>query len=343
MPNTRHLAPRKSTIYASAWLIYILYTLLGFPLFNITVMVFSIALSIIGAWLYGYSGWLITTVLTVPYHYVMLKHSSDDPAIWSEAFNPFGILTQLLFSGIVALIKSTKDKLDALNTLLEQRVAERTQELNRLRHYIIENHEGVQTLISKTLLKDLGESLSNMQKESEGLVTRLIAEGKSEYIKASRLNSLAKESITLIKNLGFIDHFIAEEQATFNSSVRKLTDNFRETAGTDFELDFGGKYENFPKSLQYQLYRITHEAVTNAIRHAKADLVRIRLELKENSYYLTVVNNGKPMPAQPELGLGIKLMQHHANQVDGSISFDTTPDGRTRFRCIAPQPLIESE
>ena len=343
MLDNKNMMPGKFTVYASAWLVYILFTLLAYPIFSITVMLFSITLSIVGAWLYSYSGWLFTTLLTIPFHYVMLAHSSDDPLIWNEALNPFGIATQLFISGIIALLKSAKDKLDHLNRLLEEKVEMRTKELNRLRHYIIENHKGVQTLLNQTLLKDLGESLSEMLKESEYLVTRLTAEGKSESIKAGRLNSLAKKSITLIHSHEFINHFVTDEQATFSSSVRKLTDNFQETAGTDFELEFEGEYENFPKSLQYQLYRITHEAVTNAIRHAKASLILIQLELKENSYYLTVVNNGKPMPAEPELGLGIKLMQYHAHQVDGSIGFDTTPKGLTRFRCIAPQPLIKSK
>ncbi len=300
-------------------------------------MLFSIALSIVGAWLYRYPGWLFTTLLTIPYHYVMLVYSSNNPVIWSEAFNLFGIITQLFISGMIALLKSAKDQLDHLNALLEKKVKMRTQELNRLRHYIIENHEEIQALLNQTLLKDLGESLSNMLKESEALVIRLIAEGRSESVEATRLNNLTKKSIALIQNLEFVDPFITNDQTIFNSSIQKLADNFRDTAGTDFELDFGSEYGSFPKFLQYQLYRITHEAVSNAIRHAKADLVRIRLELKENAYYLTVVNNGRPMPVQPELGLGIELMQHHANQVNGSISFDTTPDGQTRLLCIAPQ------
>ena len=343
MHETNTMRIHKSTLYASAWLIYILFTVLAFPIFSITVFLFSIALSTVGAWLYRYPGWQLTTLLTIPYHYVLLTYSSDDPAIWNEAFNPFGITTQLFISGAIALLKSAKDKLDHLNSLLEQKIEKRTQELNRLRHYIIENHETIQILLSQMLIEDIGTPLSDMLKESEILVTHLIAEGSSESVKAARLNSLIHESINLIKNLEFIDSFVGNEHVQFSCSVRKLADNFQETAGTHFELDLGREHEQMPKPLQYQLYRITHEAVTNAVRHAKADLVQISLRLKDNSYHLTVINSGQSMPEHPTMGLGLKLMQHRALQIDGTISFDATPDGLTRFRFVMPQPLIKPE
>ena len=139
------------TIYLSAWVVYILFTLLTFSIFNVSVMLFSIALSILGAWIYGFTGCLSTTLLTIPYHYLMLTFSSSNPELRIEALNPIGISTQLIISLTVAMIKSAKDKLNHLNTELDLRVSARTTELNRLPEHIIGNHETAQILLNKTL------------------------------------------------------------------------------------------------------------------------------------------------------------------------------------------------
>jgi signal transduction histidine kinase len=302
-------------------------------------MLFSIALSMVGAWLYRYPGWLLTTLLTIPYHYILLIYSSDDPTLWKEALNPFGISTQLFISGFIALLTSAKDKLDQVNSLLEKKVTLRTRELNRLRHYIIENHEAAQVIISKMMLEDIGKPLSEMLKESEILTARLRAADMAEATKAARLNQLIQESINLIENLEFIDSYIINDHHDFAYSVQILTDNFLETAGTQFELDLGDTHQHIPQELQYQLYRITYEAVANAVRHAKADRIQISLKHQENTYCLTVVNSGPPMPAQPVMGLGLKLMQHRAQQIGGQINWSTTPEGQTCLQCTVTPPV----
>ena len=58
----------KLHLYLLAWLIYIGFSLLAFPFLRITVMLFSIPLSMAGGWLYRYKGALVTTAMSIPYH-----------------------------------------------------------------------------------------------------------------------------------------------------------------------------------------------------------------------------------------------------------------------------------
>lgn len=325
--------------YAMAWLIYMLFAFFAFPIFSISVMLFSVALSMFGAWLYGYSGGIVTTALSIPFHYFMLIYYSDDPAIWHEAFNLFGISTQLLASSSVALLRNTKNKLERLNSVLEERVEERTEELARLQHYIVQNHETAQVLLSHMLLGDIGESLSDMLNKSDILLNRLVFKGDPASFQAARLNEMIKDSIDNVQNLEFVDHFFTDKQSGFAEAVREVVKQFTETAGTRFDLKFHIQHDEIPKYVQHQLYRIAREAITNAIRHGNAKNIRIQLTMDDDAYRLSIVNDGLPLPSKIESGLGLKLMQHRTQQLGGDLKWDTTPNGNTRLLCRIPQTM----
>jgi glucose-6-phosphate-specific signal transduction histidine kinase len=343
MPHRKLSITSHLTIYLSAWVTYILFTLMTFSFFDISVMLFSIALSVLGAWIYGYAGCLSTTLLTIPYHYLMLTFSSSIPDQWIEAFNPVGISTQLFISLTAAMIKSAKDKLNHLNTELDLRVSARTIDLNRLREHIIGNQETAEFLLNKTLLEDIKTSLSDMLKESNHIKIDLLNKGVPEAAQCMRFCELTEETITLTNNLQLNEFFHIHNKTDFSALTYALMDTLKETAGTCFELNIESGYTMIPEPVQYQLFRITNEAITNAIRHAKADLIQISLVLNDTAYHLTVTNNGGGMPDHPEKGLGLEFMKNRALQIGGTIHFDTTQEGLTRLQCIAPKSLHAPE
>jgi two-component system sensor histidine kinase UhpB len=343
MRDPKNMPIRKSTVYAAAWLAYICFTLLAFPLFNITVMLFSIALAMAGAWLYRYPGGVITTLLSIPYHYIMLVHFSGDPVTWLEVLNPFGIATQLCISGIVALLRSKKDQLDALNTLLAERIDSRTQELNRLRQHIIANRDAQRMSLGGTLLGDIGENLSAMLASSQALPIQRNQEHEPEATLLATMQALLQKSLDLIQNPKYIDYFLRQDTGNLACAVQQLTTGFTQINGTHFELAIDHGIERLPAPVKHLLYRIIHEAIANAIRHAKAELVQIKLGMEDTCYQLTITNTGSPMPTQITMGLGLSLMHYRAHQLKGTISMDSSPDGSTRVNCIVPLQQIECE
>ena len=109
----------KSILYGCAWLAYIILAPLLFPILSITTLLISIALCMFGAWLFGFPGSIITTALTIPFHFILLHIYSDNAEIQKEAFNLFGISTQLCVSGSIALHRNNKLKMQRLNEKLE--------------------------------------------------------------------------------------------------------------------------------------------------------------------------------------------------------------------------------
>jgi two-component system CheB/CheR fusion protein len=76
-----------------------------------------------------------------------------------------------------------------------------------------------------------------------------------------------------------------------------------------------------------QLYKITQEAITNAIKHAKAKEVDINLSIGQNQMELTILNDGFPFPVKrlENSGMGLRIMQYRASVVNGTVEIKCGP------------------
>jgi len=327
---------KKRLAYEMAWLAYLLFTILAFPLFSITVLLFSMALSIAGAWLYGYRGWLITTLLTIPYHYILLRFHSDDPAIWNTAFNPIAISIQAGLSGAVAWIRSKDVRLKALNTVLESRVKERGQALEQIRLYIIENTESEREILAHSILYEIDTSLISMLKQCADIEAHLARKEIPFPAQLPTMSQLINDSISSIHQMEFMDDFTQANPDGLEQALLKLTAHYNSTAGTVFEVNIEKEIGTIPRNTSRHIYRIAREAITNAIKHAQSTRITIDLFTNESALQLCITNDGQPMKQMNREGMGIKLMQQRAKILKGTICYEAHTDGGTKFSCTIP-------
>lgn len=67
------------------------------------------------------------------------------------------------------------------------------------------------------------------------------------------------------------------------------------------------------------LLQVLREAVTNAIRHGQADLIRSKFFEDEEKWYLEIVNNGAAPVNRLKEGEGIRGMRHKLESISGSL------------------------
>lgn len=86
-----------------------------------------------------------------------------------------------------------------------------------------------------------------------------------------------------------------------------------------------------------QLYRITQEAISNAIRHGRASHIYVDLVHAGDRFILTVEDDGVGIAGTEAgtggPGLGLKTMQHRAQMIGGSLSIETLDLGGTVVTC----------
>jgi signal transduction histidine kinase len=75
------------------------------------------------------------------------------------------------------------------------------------------------------------------------------------------------------------------------------------------------------------LYRISQEAIGNAIKHGKATEITLELARQRNKMSLTIRDNGSGIPAETSRrqGIGLHVMQYRAGAMGGRCAISSLP------------------
>ncbi len=84
-----------------------------------------------------------------------------------------------------------------------------------------------------------------------------------------------------------------------------------------------------------ELYRIAQEAILNAVRHAHATRITVRLTQTNDEACLTVADNGPGLPAEVENapGMGLRVMRYRASLIGGQLVIRPRRRGGTEVIC----------
>lgn len=100
---------------------------------------------------------------------------------------------------------------------------------------------------------------------------------------------------------------------------------------------------NLGKGIENHLFRIIQEAMSNTLRHAKADKMEIRIHRRGEAVKVTLRDNGIgfELDEKKQASYGLSTMQERIHEIGGSIQFITAPGKGTRIEISVP--LIHEE
>jgi len=136
------------------------------------------------------------------------------------------------------------------------------------------------------------------------------------------------------------------EGADAQSLPARLARLVRETIPriTDTQLETTGTYRALAQSIEDELYRIAQEAVTNAVRHASAQSIRLRLSYGLERVVLEVVDDGRGFdvsqaPSSQGGHFGLTGMRERARILGAEVMLESAPDRGTSVRVsVVPAP-----
>lgn len=114
-----------------------------------------------------------------------------------------------------------------------------------------------------------------------------------------------------------------------------------ETVGVSIRIEADSIEDLLTQQAELALYRITQEAVSNAIRHAEADTVRVRITREERHVVITVTDDGvgfivSEKTESDDSGLGLFGMRERASYVGGQVQITSAPGQGTVVRAVVP-------
>jgi signal transduction histidine kinase len=98
-------------------------------------------------------------------------------------------------------------------------------------------------------------------------------------------------------------------------------------AGSDLQIELDADDPGrFDPNLEHNVFRIATEAVTNAVRHANADRIRVWMRGSGDQLSLAVQDNGAGFdPATANGGHGLGGMRERAELIGGTLQIESTP------------------
>ena len=122
----------------------------------------------------------------------------------------------------------------------------------------------------------------------------------------------------------------------------------RETSGRDIELRFEqhGVARAYPAAFEDQLLKIGREAIVNAARHSRADLISIELDVDDVAVTLRVTDNGTgfdsrtPGSADSDSHYGLTSMRERAEDLGGQLTIESMSGKGTRVEATIPLPDV---
>ena len=123
------------------------------------------------------------------------------------------------------------------------------------------------------------------------------------------------------------------------SALQELASNAEKMFGISCLFEYEAPVLLDDPAVATHLYRIAQEAVSNAIKHGKAKLIRIRLQTVGERFVLMVKDDGVGLPKvipHPD-GMGLRIMEYRAGMVGGALMVERDLDGGTSVVCSVPR------
>jgi signal transduction histidine kinase/ligand-binding sensor domain-containing protein len=114
-------------------------------------------------------------------------------------------------------------------------------------------------------------------------------------------------------------------------------------SGVDVEVDITGQQNALPQEMEQHLLRIAQEAVNNALKHAGASKIAIRLHMEARKLDLRIIDNGRGFEERDMFSsggghFGLMGMRERAERVGGELRLETQPGSGTKVEVTAPLP-----
>jgi signal transduction histidine kinase len=118
--------------------------------------------------------------------------------------------------------------------------------------------------------------------------------------------------------------------------LRQLSDGL--VPATHFEVT--GRVKRLPPIVESNVLRLGQEAITNAVKHAGAKRIDVKMHFEDNLVVLIVRDDGRGFdpanPPQSEGGFGLIGMQGRAKEIKGELEIRSTPKKGTELILSIP-------
>lgn len=251
------------------------------------------------------------------------------------------IALSIRFSRSFHAVEQLSCELSGKNRDLEDEMAERT----RLEREIVNISEEERRSISHQLHDGLCQLLTGVRLHFSSL-RRQLSDADRQKPEVAEVSSLLEESVNhaydLSRGLWPVEH----DSNALSPSLEELTRRLAESSGIVIEFNQQRGCRVCTNKGVTQLYRIAQEALTNAVKHARAGRIAVALQCQNRGELTLTVQDdgiGRDLAERTKGGLGMGIMQHRARLINAHLTVADAAGGGTLVSCTIPCDLETTE
>jgi signal transduction histidine kinase len=244
------------------------------------------------------------------------------------------VALSLRFSLAFSAVEKLSGELADNNLALEAEMAER----NRLEREIVNVSEDERRRISHDLHDGLCQQLVGARLHFS-VLERNLAGSEQQRPEMAEVSSLLDETVNNAYNLSRGLWPVEHDPKGGSPSLEELARRLAESSGIAIEFSQERGCVSCSNGCMTHLYRIAQEAITNAVKHSRANRIVVTLQCRDRTdVTLTVQDNGvgRSAGATTVGGMGMGIMLHRARIIDGTLNVADAKGGGTLVTCIAP-------
>jgi signal transduction histidine kinase len=182
----------------------------------------------------------------------------------------------------------------------------------------------------------VSQKLFSVMLTAEAAATQIDHDPTAARAGLDRLRDLTKEALDELRSLILGLRPPELERDGLEGTLRKEVEMVARTHGTDVQLQVEPGFRTDGGERELALLRIAHEALHNAVRHARAEHVVVRLASDHDKPVVEVSDDG--IGFDPDAAdirsrhLGLTSMEERARELDGRLRIKSSPGHGTTVR-----------
>ena len=230
------------------------------------------------------------------------------------------------------------DAIRAQYQRLLQRLEANEREFRRLGRAVWRVQEDERRRLARELHDGLGQNLAALKHRLGQIGSELTPEQSSLRDKLDTALALCAGALEDTRNLSRLLRPPVLDDLGLGPALRGLARSVEDAVGLAVVVEI----ETLPEldsELQTLLFRVAQEGLNNAVKHAAANSVLLRLVERDRHLQLQVIDDGRgfdPALVTGAGGSGLGSMRERLRLYGGQLELRTTPGGGTRLRATIP-------
>jgi signal transduction histidine kinase len=252
--------------------------------------------------------------------------------------------------------EQARQQLADLNSTLEKRVKQRTNELEA----------------ANRSLRELSQSLLAMKDTEHKRIARELHDGVGQLLAAiamnlavissegDKLTERARNAVSdnvsmvdeIVRNIRTISHLLHPpllDEAGLASALAWYVDEFGQRSGIKVSFECSPAIGRLSSDMEIAIFRIVQESLGNVLRHSQSPTAFVGLDVGDRGITLRIRDEGVGIAVerQQELqtgnraGVGLRGMGERVSQLGGTLEVSSDPQG-TEIAVVLPRPRRET-